>query len=163
VLSLTSLHAVFRLINIVPGGDAGCDQSVLQKTRSRSGRKPMQRVCERFFALGSCGGDHPADLRQCIDVLINDDDLSEPIWKAAADIVGAENTFAKVRRPRVRRLCDMLKIVPGLCVVSCRHPCPLHKSILRARPRDPPVGASGWRDCGKALPLALSACRSRRT
>ncbi|WP_299025804.1 M20 aminoacylase family protein [uncultured Sulfitobacter sp.] len=154
VLSVTQIHAG-AAYNVVPevatlGGTIRYFKDevyALAATR-------MQAICDGFAIAHDVQID--CDLRNVFDVLINDDALSDAYLEAAADIVGADNTFEK-QDPATgsEDFADMLKVVPGAyCVVGHGGTMALHNPAFTLDPAILPIGASVMaRVVEKRLPL----------
>ncbi len=154
VLSVTQLHSG-AAYNVVPeiATLAGTIRYFRDEIYELAAER-MQALCDGF-ALGH-GVEISLDLRNVFDVLINDDALSDAYLAAAADIVGAENTYDKDQPATGSEdFADMLKVVPGAyCVVGHAGTVPLHNPAFTLDPEILPIGASIMaRMVEKRLPL----------
>lgn len=142
VLSVTQLHAG-AAYNVIP------EVATLAGTIRYFNDEIYDLAATRMKAI--CDGMALAhdvqialELRNVFDVLINDDALSDAYLDAAADIVGAENTYDKSEPATGSEdFADMLKVVPGAyCVVGHAGTVPLHNPSFRLDPAILPIGAS---------------------
>ncbi len=154
VLSVTQLHAG-AAYNVVPevATLAGTIRYFKDEVYALAAGR-MQAICDGFALAHDV--QIMLELRNVFDVLINDDALSDAYLDAAADIVGAENTFNKDDPATGSEdFADMLKVVPGAyCVIGHSGTVPLHNPSFTLDPAILPIGASIMaRVVEKRLPL----------
>jgi hippurate hydrolase len=142
VLSITRINAG-SAYNIIPeeatlaGTVRYLDREVGDLIRTRM-HEVVKGVAAAFAA------EVEIDVRNVFDVLVNTDELVDDYLAAAADVVGAENTFIR-DEPMMgsEDFADMLHVKPGVyCTIGHAGSVPLHNPAYVLDDGILPVGAS---------------------